>query len=96
MTLHSEQYVGNGLALLQVAFHGAGVTLQDTATVSLGCGQSVGSSSRADPNAGAWPWVVKGPLMNVIMQSPADIQTALGEYLLMEQVCYVHVMLSLR
>ncbi|KAK9915680.1 hypothetical protein WJX75_002608 [Coccomyxa subellipsoidea] len=61
------------------------VTLQDTATLSLGTGQSVSSSILPDPDAGIYQWLkTPGRLIDILMESPAQIQTALGEYLLYE------------
>ena len=60
------------------------IKLQETATLSLGTGQSVSSMKLADPNAGAFQWVGQDPqrLISILMQSPTEIQSAIGEYLL--------------
>jgi hypothetical protein len=83
LPLHGRNY-------LQVALRKANweaVTLQDTATLSLGTGQSVSSSILPDPDAGIYQWLkTPGRLIDILMESPAQIQTALGEYLLYE-VC---------
>ena len=69
---------------MQVALrhaNGDAVKLQETATLSMGTGQSVASTKLAQPNAGALQWVLaNGPLTSILMESPSSIQSALGEY----------------
>ena len=64
----------------------SGIKLQETATLSLGTGQSVSSTVLTDADAGAYQWVVQGPgrLIDILMESPPLIQSAVGEYLLYE------------
>ncbi|KAK9815689.1 hypothetical protein WJX72_008147 [[Myrmecia] bisecta] len=63
------------------------INLKQTATLSLGTGQTVTSTKLASPDAGALDWVLRGGrLVDILSSSAPEIQAALGEFFLFKEI----------
>nr|ARQ20728.1 lipid body protein [Lobosphaera incisa] len=75
------------MAFTLAAHPAAKLKMSQTATLSLGTGSSVSSTRLDNPNAGALQWVLQGGrLVDILSSSPGDIQSALGEFFLFQEI----------